>query len=49
MLDLLIGLIFLALVASPAIGAALPMSSSKVRERRTDNADLRFPSPSSSR
>lgn len=49
MLDSLIALIFIALVASPVIVAALPMSRSKAPERRTDSADLRLPSPSASR
>jgi len=49
MYDLLVALIFLALVASPAIVAAMPVHASVAPRGRTDNADLRFPSTSSSR
>lgn len=49
MYDLLIALIFVALVASPAIVAALPMNGLGASESRADNADLRVPSPSTSR
>ena len=48
--DLLIALIFVTLVASPVIVAALPMrESDDASESRTGNVDLRVPSPSASR
>ena len=47
--DLVIALIFVTLVASPAIVAALPMNSSAAPESHTGNVDLRAPSPSASR
>jgi hypothetical protein len=48
--DLLIALIFVTLVASPVIVAALPMrESDDALESHTGNVDLRVPSPSASR
>jgi hypothetical protein len=48
--DLLIALIFVTLVASPAIVAALPMRESNgASESHTSKVDLRVPSPSASR
>ena len=47
--DLLIAVIFVALVASPAIVASLPTRKLRAAESHTDNADLPFPSPSVSR
>ncbi len=48
--DLLIALIFVTLVASPAIVAALPMRESNgASESHTGKVDLRAPSPTASR
>ncbi len=48
--DLLIALIFVTLVASPVIVAALPMRGSDgASESHTGTVDLRVPSPSASR
>jgi hypothetical protein len=48
--DLLIALIFVTLVASPAIVAALPMRESNgASESHTGKVDLRVPSPTASR
>jgi len=47
--DLMIALIFISLVASPAIVAALPMPKTAAPEGRTDKVNLRVPSHSASR
>ena len=48
--NLLIALIFVLLVASPAIAAALPMrESDDASASQTGKVDLRVPSPSASR
>ena len=48
--DLLIALIFVTLVASPVIVAALPIrESDDALESPTGTVDLRVPSPSASR